>query len=134
MLSTQIQNDRRTLKQQQNPFLSRKKMSLAVTTGEASLADVPPPKRTIRGAKFVQRCWWLLFPLIIAATTFVFLPPQWKPNLVRFFSRCAEKRSKDHSGIRNVEIPDSLSRMPVGCVTDLFPIGDWRRRRQRILG
>jgi hypothetical protein len=36
----------------------------------------------MRGAKFVQRCWWLLFPLIIGATTFAFLPPQWKPNLV----------------------------------------------------
>lgn len=30
----------------------------------------------------VQKCWWLLVLIIIAVTTFVFLPPQFKPDFV----------------------------------------------------
>lgn len=67
----------------------KKKMSIPAINGDASFPDLPPPKRTLRGAKFVQRCWWLLLPLIALAVTFAFLPPQWRPDMVR---RCHFRR------------------------------------------
>jgi len=52
----------------------------------ASLPEPPPPKRKVRGADMVQKCWWLLLPVIIIAITLAFLPPEMLPNnMVSFF-------------------------------------------------
>mmetsp|Transcript_2768 Transcript_2768/g.4129 ORF Transcript_2768/g.4129 Transcript_2768/m.4129 type:complete len:112 (+) Transcript_2768:2196-2531(+) len=54
----------------------------------ASLPEPLPAQRKLRGADMVQKCWWLLIPIIIVAITLAFLPSEMLPkNMVSFSIR-----------------------------------------------
>lgn len=58
---------------------------VAAEGGEGSLPEPPKAKKRIRGAAVLQRCWWLVVPIVIAILTGMFLPAQYKPNLVSVY-------------------------------------------------